>query len=374
MGKNEQFHQYGYDHYLKAPKKPRPPSQKSVLAKGSLGRSLQSPAVASVALLAAAVLFTGVVIATYPSSKKEEQSIPIVQADLSPVKRDPVKRGGMDIRHAESTVLSRVEAVDMPQGVENLLARKTEVPPVMKEEAIEIAMEKTAQTVAVIEPSVGADGYLEARGVDDNSEKTTVSKFDDVKPTVSVVPDVKEPKAPVIEVVSSNDIDAADVLQKIGSSNASETSGFETRVALAAVAVKPRHKPMHAPGQSPETLEFVRSVLGDKAPKSSAKTVANVEPAAGSASRQGNLKISSGNWYVQLASIKDRARAGKEWLKMKAKYSALDSSDYRVQQASLNSGTFYRIQAGPMSKTSAQKVCNSLKTAKKPGGCLVVKK
>ncbi|MCB1721141.1 MAG: SPOR domain-containing protein [Alphaproteobacteria bacterium] len=33
-------------------------------------------------------------------------------------------------------------------------------------------------------------------------------------------------------------------------------------------------------------------------------------------------------------------------------------------------GTYYRIQAGPMSRASASDICDSIK-AQKPGGCLV---
>ena len=58
---------------------------------------------------------------------------------------------------------------------------------------------------------------------------------------------------------------------------------------------------------------------------------------------------------------------------MKAKYNVLSQEKFRVQEASVNSGTFYRIQAGPMSKANANNICDSLKQAGKPGGCLVVK-
>ncbi len=352
MGKNEQFHQYGYDHYLKAPKKPRQKGYKSKLSGSSFLHKLQSPAVASVALLAAAVMFTGVVIATYPSDKKAERPIPIVQADLSPMKRAPVERGGMDIPNSQSTILSRSE----PAGVENLLSRSKSVPLVMKDDAIEMAM------------SQPKDEYFDAPPVGVGNEQDLSTSLEQVE-TVS---ELKEPPSPVIEVVPSESLDAqaaAQVLQKIGSSEIQEGSKFEQQVALAAVAMKPNYKKMHAPGQSPETLDFVRNVLNS----TSADQVAGIEPSAGAASPKAAIAIAPGDYYVQLASIKDNSRAPSEWMKMQKTYNALDGVGYRVQQASLNSGTFYRIQAGPMSKDSADKVCRSLKAANKPGGCLVVK-
>lgn len=364
MGKNEQFHQYGYDHYLKAPKKPKRPKGYGS-SKAVLGRGLQSPALASVALLLAGVVFVGVVIATYPGSREEAKPIPIIQADLKPVKRAPKEAGGMPIRHAESTVLSRQEVV-IPEGVENLLARTKKDEPVMKEDALEIAVSEVSADQPVEAKVV--DGYLEAAelGVPEPPEIEAV-KVEGAE---------EEKEGSIIEVVSSDAIDeqaSENVLQKISSSRVDVDSAFEKRVAVAALSTKPRHKKMHAAGQSPETLDFVRSVLNDKNSKQ-AESVAKIEPAAGAASKKAVSAIAPGDFYVQLASIKDKSRAGAEWLKMKSKYRALSGADYRVQQASLSSGTFYRIQAGPMSKASADRVCASLKAAKKPGGCLVVKK
>lgn len=369
MGKNEQFHQYGYDHYLKAPKKPGANRAGSSVAKTSLGRSLQSPAVATVALLVAAVVFVGVVIVTYPESNVKEKAIPIVQADLRPIKRSPDAPGGMSIRHSESTVLSR-SVPEIEDGVENLLARVPKSEPVMKDDALEMSKSEAdaeAAGVVAVEPKL-VDEYLEA-SADEIVEPEPIE-------VVSAV-EVSNKSSSVIEVVSSDDLDdqnAGGVLQKIGSSSAASVSSFEKRAAVAAVASKPKHLQMHAAGQSPKTLEYVRSVLKGETQARTPAEVSKIEPAAGAAEPKVAVAIAPGDFYVQLASIKDQSRAGKEWLSMKSKYSALSDSDYRVQQANVKSGTFYRIQAGPMSKSSADRVCNSLKAAKKPGGCLVVKK
>lgn len=323
MSKDRHFHQYGYDHYLRASQNSQLHSFSSRSKRGILMRKFKG-SVFGVGFLVVAAVFAGVVVATYPSAEDDaEKFIPIVQADLSPVRRAPAERGGMDIPNAESTVLARSEPAVLEDGVENLLARSVAEPLVMKDEAIELAMSVPA-----------------------------VSEVDD---------------SSVVEVVSSSEIEepsAENILQKIEASAGEETgAGFEQQVAQAAVAVKPKRQLMHAPGQSPDTLAFVRRVL-------SAEEAASIEPTAGAAKPSA---LAPGGYYVQLASIKDRARADSEWRKMRAKYGALGGAEYRVQQASLSSGTFYRIQAGPMSKASADEVCGSLKAANKPGGCLVVK-
>ena len=84
--------------------------------------------------------------------------------------------------------------------------------------------------------------------------------------------------------------------------------------------------------------------------------------------------VMSGDYYVQLASVQDSTRADSEWKKLQSKYGAILSGyEYRVETANLAKGTYYRIQAGPVTKDQANKTCNAIK-AKTPGGCLVKKK
>ncbi|MGH1376267.1 MAG: SPOR domain-containing protein [Alphaproteobacteria bacterium] len=395
MSQNNQFHQYGYDHYLKAPQRPSPTPMRSAARsdgfsggmRSQLVRKIQSPAVATVALLAAGAMFVGVIYATYPSGDNVQTQIPIVKADLRPIKTMPEHPGGMDIPHRESTILAHVgQSSDlqsaMPEGIENLLvpsedelmSKEQEITQAMASfpggnnipmDAVEVPVStvdmqsnvKQVQTPVV--PSVKQSDVIELR---DNNEvkviqKVAVSDFD-----------IKEPSAD-------------NILQKIGTSESAKdvpSSEFNNKVASAAVAVKPsRHSTIHAAGTSPETIDFVRSVLNDKSSGDAVVTPraalspARIEPAAGADSPAAN--ITGVAYFVQLASITDPARAGKEWTKMQAKYGVLSASQFRVQEASLSKGTFYRIQAGPMSKAKADELCHDLKALNKPGGCLVVK-
>jgi hypothetical protein len=145
----------------------------------------------------------------------------------------------------------------------------------------------------------------------------------------------------------------------------------------ASVSATPSTPSMNEAGQSPETLAFVRSVLEKKDAEKSAAASApaetsapeSVEPAAGIEGNYSGAKTH----YVQLASISERGRADAEWEKLKKDMAAIPgSSAYRVQEANLDSGTFFRIQAGPYSEAQAKDICDALK-AQKPGGCLVVR-
>ena len=360
MGHDNQFYQYGYDHYLKAPK--RPPAGTPIRSRGNgLGsrtlRKIQSPAVATVALLAAGSLFVGVIFATYPSGKETQQEIPIVKADLRPLKTFPQQRGGMDIPNRDSTLLARVgqpPVIDNNDRIENLLARSKEEL-MSKERALEQAMAVHPLNVPnLLEEDVDTPKVVVLSEVDPVFSEGTSSETAPTKSVKNLLDQVKPLEIPALKEPSPKNI-----LQKIGSSESDDTvisSEFEQKVASAALLKKPAGKvqtkkpeAIYAAGTSPETIDFVRSVLNNPADNDvSAKRAAEIKPAAGAASTA--AKVSSGSYFVQLASITDPARSGSEWAKMKAKYSVLSQEKFRVQEASVNSGTFYRIQAGPMSR------------------------
>ncbi|PCJ02637.1 MAG: hypothetical protein COB14_01375 [Alphaproteobacteria bacterium] len=375
MSQDNQFHQYGYNHYLKAPTRPQSNPRLGGTMRENILRKVQSPAIATVALVAAAALFVGVIVATYPSGDDTQKQIPIIKADLRPFKTFPDDRGGMVIPHRESTILARADLPALSsdrQEIENLFARTSE-DLVTKEQAIERAMAVHPMAPAVTSTQMEEDNIPTL--LREEPQKEAVSSAVDIAAVQSVDEGhdivVLEPSFKLKEPT------AKDILQKIGSSNGNSqenSAEFSSKVVSAAMSVKPHRAQMHAAATSPETLDFVRGILSAKeqpmqaAP--SAAELAAIAPAVGTGSA---VNITSGSYFVQLASITDATRAGKEWSKMQVKYDVLATSKFRVQEAALNRGTFYRIQAGPMSKSSANAVCDALKQANKPGGCLVVK-
>lgn len=104
-------------------------------------------------------------------------------------------------------------------------------------------------------------------------------------------------------------------------------------------------------------------------PDSAAEDIAKTEPAAGTP------KQKTGDYFVQLGSLKSRADAERLWGDMKKTFPAqLGSLDLRIQEADLGAkGVYYRTQAGPLEQAGAQSVCKAVE-AKKPGGCFVIKR
>ncbi|MFP4097530.1 MAG: SPOR domain-containing protein [Alphaproteobacteria bacterium] len=458
MSQGDQFHQYGYDHYLKAPKKQGKTrgdgssygsrgvvsSLLYALGSSNLFRRLHSPVVAGSVLVCAVLLFVGVVAMTYFSGDTDE-ALPVVRAEMANVKEMPHNPGGMTIPHSQSTVLAREEQPSADyeaKVVEDLLARQSQQDLISKEEIFDRATRMPLDSTRV-------DGALSDGAADERVQRDSAGFLDesegDLVPFVAEddlaalnaqakgavdVLSVKSKKssgaldlssASVISSLASEpadeparadlnqyseiselsaenekpQADGQDILQKIGSSKVGAdqetqddgfSSAFTEMTAKAALEGKPkapkrisvssaaqssleagepagRPNVLHGAGQSSATLDYVRGVLGTD-------QMQDVEPAAGASS---DIEIGAGVYFVQLASITDAKRAASEWAKMQGQYSVLESSNFRVQKAALPAGTFYRIQAGPMSKASAERICDALKQANKPGGCLVVK-
>jgi cell division septation protein DedD len=84
--------------------------------------------------------------------------------------------------------------------------------------------------------------------------------------------------------------------------------------------------------------------------------------------------VPSGNWVVQLASLKSDAAARAEWSSSKTKYAPhLNGFNYRVERVDLgDKGIFYRLQAGPTTETRARQLCAEIKKTN-PDGCIVKK-
>ena len=103
-----------------------------------------------------------------------------------------------------------------------------------------------------------------------------------------------------------------------------------------------------------------------KPERAAAAKVAKIEPASGT------LK---GDFYVQLGSLRSRADAEKSWKDDQAVFpGVLGNLDLKVQEADLGAkGTYYRVQGGPVDQESAKSICKAVE-AKKPGGCLVVRR
>lgn len=290
------------------------------------GGLFRHPLIAFLILLITAGIFGGIMLLTFSGGDKGDV-LPVVRADSSPVKSVPNDKGGMDIPNSDSTVFTQLRSDDdatrdADGGVENLFASS--------------AVNKTVQG---------------GEGTNPPAEGLSAADEEAVKQAEAIVKSIQEKAVAAEEVADKIAADA-------------------NNSAKAVVSSTERPKELHAAGSSPETLAFVKRALEEKEAavvevpepvKVTPKIVAKADPATSAA----------GTHFVQMASVQDQARAGEEWGKLQAKYSALSGAAYRVQRKDLGEkGVFFRIQAGPFSKTAAASKCDAVKQA--GGGCFVV--
>lgn len=348
--------QYGFSSYDMPPA-----GKKGFVAKvfgDDIADKVSSPLFATGALLVAGVAFAAVIMAAYPDSP-EDQDIPVVTADAMQYKEIPTEPGGMVIPNRDSTIFSAMnEEGTAPEPLENLLAE-----PTAEEEPVDKLAAFARQVEESVESEAATAGEAAEETAPDDSVTTAAAETEETEPvTLSKV----VPKETITE-------------QKIRVIEAKPPAAGTTTTAAAESETRP--KIVHKPGENPETLAFVRDVLDKKDTGGTTTTTANasdvatgsaaIEPASGTPATQ-DFTITPGSHYVQLASVKSLDGAEGEWGKLQKEYTAeLGSVPHRVQAADLGEkGTFYRIQAGPMSKDSAVKICESIKS-QKPGGCLV---
>lgn len=330
-----------------------------------------SPLLSTFGVVAAGAVFAFAVYSFYPSSEDEMDAVPIIQAEAVPIKMEPTESGGMEIPFQDSTIFDADRMAASGGGkIENLLDPSANVD----------------------EPVMDKDSLLaEQNGAERSSEMANITESPAFKTVETAEADNNELSAPIEEKGVEEEPVQSILAEETSTQSApvEEVAAIETKteapaevessaVAEAETSIPAQASPsMNEAGQSPETLAFVRSVLEKKDAEKTAAASApvetsapeSVEPAAGVEGNYSGAKTH----YVQLASISERGRADAEWEKLKKDMAAIPgSSSYRVEEANLDKGTFFRIQAGPYSEAQAKDICDAIK-AQKPGGCLVVR-
>ena len=332
------FDNFDFDHYRKPLDEP---GGRSGFISGVTAK-FKNPVFATGALLIAGVAFAAIIISSYPDAD-EVGDVPVIEAETTAFKTLPDERGGMEVPYQDSTVYSSLRddgtQAETPP-VENLLEQEDPVDRLdafaAEAERIIRESEERQKTLSLIEDATGVEGA-------GNTAARTQAPAE--KPAqVASSADVKKVKQDV-EKISPEEL-------------------------MQRVEVPEKPETIHKAGSSPETMEFVKNVLEEEN-TDAASEVADVEPAAGTAA---GVAIEQGTHYIQLGSVKSASGAADEWSKIQDKYSSqLSGLNYRVERADLGDrGVFYRIQAGPISGESANKLCDQIK-AQSPGACLVTK-
>jgi cell division protein FtsN len=314
-----------------------PPRGNGLSFLGSVG-----PKAAFFVVLIALSFMIGVVWNLYVGGGTPKgQDVPIVRADDNPFKVEPVDPGGMEVPHKESTIFSSLNN-DQDKRVENLLADEDDEEPMPRSQLFAGLNTEQAPELSAETQETPLDKPLRSKINAENKQEHLVEVTEEVK-------EIKEvPKVPkVVEDVIDTSAEAV-----------TPTPEKVEPVVTPKVKVAPKVRTIQEIEVKPEVKPKIK-------PTVKAKPKAVAVPSA----------TSSGDYYVQLGSVKTSDGAEGEWKKIVAKYpSILSGFNHRVEVANLGEkGTFYRIQAGPISKDRAVSACKSIKKIN-PNGCLLKKK
>lgn len=389
--------------------------------------AIRNPVVTAASFIAVVVLFTTLVVVSYPDSG-DDQVLPVVQARSADYKVAPDFDGGMDIAHQDSTVYDALRASQNNDGagVENLLAAAQPVAnnddgdnvaaSALRSKEEMLAAQGADETLSDEDRALLAALSEELSGPADtapSSAAVTKTKIDlaEITPAPEKIAKVAQKSAPaptpLVPAVTPKTKPAAPQqvaeisavysrtappqaipapTQKIEISRVDPAMARSGSVQPVQDSRTPRtvNRRTYEPGTSPDTLEFVRSVLDQKDMKAQDTQVASAQPTPQTAARMNAIQPTAGTsgdtlasprtHYVQLGSVRSEAGAQGEWKKLQATFTnELGTAPHRVTRADLGEkGTFFRIQAGPFTANQASAICASIKT-QKPGGCLVIR-
>ncbi|MGB0572176.1 MAG: SPOR domain-containing protein [Alphaproteobacteria bacterium] len=269
------------------------------------------------AIAAGVVALAGVVWFAYNQGIRSgaEDAAPVIAASQDPIKRQPADRGGLDVPHQDKLVFGRLAPGQIEEPVERLLQ-----PP---EEPAERPPAPVVET-ASDEATPPSDAPVE---------------------TVVVEP-------PVVSTV--------------------ESQGTEPEPAPV-VTVTP--EPVVTAPPPPPPAPPVVAVTPPAAPPATATptTTPVATPAAPPASApKPPVTLAADAWRIQLAAVSSRDRALAEWDRIKKRNTdLLGTLDLNVLSVKLDRGTFFRIQAGPLTdRAAASSLCGKLKSRNQD--CLIV--
>ncbi|OUS18281.1 hypothetical protein A9Q97_01120 [Rhodospirillales bacterium 47_12_T64] len=280
-------------------------------------------------LIAVSIVGGGILIMLGDSSPKQNipDAIPLIEAETTPEKTKPEAPGGMTIPHQDKLVLNKEGEGDKTVAVEKLLP-PPEVPNPPKAEDV------------VAEAIEAESGVAEKA----DAQKSNIKKESVEKTITSDIVSEKIAEATEEDVANLTPPPAAPVAPEVESVLAPEK-----------------------PVEIPKAAKVVK-------PKTTVAKKADVVTNTAKAVTPTSTKLVSGQYVLQLASLKSKDGAMTEWKNIQRKLSSLlGNKQPIIEKASITGvGVRYRLQTGPFAdKKAASDFCAKLKSAKRD--CLVKK-
>lgn len=291
-----------------------------------------------------------------------EKSVPVIRAEVAPIKIKPADPGGMDVPDRDKLVYDRLNGEGAGTNVERLLP-PPETPLPIPEGQLQGAATNAGEVMAEARPLVPETAAPEAETLTQQMTESATQQENVVDPNApvplqpSTVTEAAEtataPEAPPPPPAPVEPVEVAPVtpttLEPAATTAQQETQAVaqSTQQATATQATPP---------SEPITPSAADTVIQSQA-AASATTAATKE------------------YRIQLAALRTHERAEAEWKRQKKAHpdilGALNLSVVRVDLGE-DKGVFFRLRAGPLKDSaSAKKLCGEL--AKRNVGCLVIR-
>ena len=275
----------------------------------------------------------------------DQRSVPLIQAEITPVKARPADPGGMDVPDRDKLVYGRLKGEGAGTNVERLLPppeELMEVPPEALQPSLSepaapapLSLEAVSEPVKMLEPAAMPEPVPDAPAAPVAPTAPAAS----AAPT-ALEPAVVEPTSPDL-VQLAPDMPTADAPQ--------------APVAVEATPVAP--EPAPAPKPEPEPAVAPQPVVQQQT------------TATPTGADMANM------FRIQLAALRSHERAETEWKRLRKAYpDLLGSLKLSVMRVDLgeDKGVFYRLRAGPFDdKAKAKDRCSKL--SQHNVGCLVIR-
>jgi hypothetical protein len=300
----------------------------------------------SAAITFALVALLGTVLwYSFPKEAEHQEisSVPIITADTSAYKVEPVDPGGMKIHHKDSTVYETLQASSKPINIERVMPQA----------------EKPMDRMTVIE----------------NIEGDTDVPKEVVLAQLKAKQKLEEAKRKIMDTSLSDELSGETVVNESAPQKILVPIEKITEKIAVVDSVEIEENVQQVPEinvDPPEVAAILESEVDVQQVTVTADKLASTEPAAGPS--LADVLNPGKKYFVQLASLGTESAAEIEWDRLAKKMSMeLSGQSYRIKRADLGEkGVFYRIQVGPFGEGAANKLCAQIKM-KRPGGCLVIR-
>ena len=275
-------------------------------------------------------------------ANQQQGDIPVIRADIAPIKVRPADPGGMDVPDRDKLVYNRLNGEGAGSEVEHLLP-----PP---EEPMTLPV--NTATVSEPETSAPATGQEPVAAAPAEGQPMSLDPLA-LNPETAAV-DTPPPPPPADQPTES----ALD--------DGSQPPSMPEPISAAPQTVDTVSVQPPAPTPEPETAPK---------PQPEPQTATQAAPVADQAASLSSRLPTADTYRIQLAALRSQDRAEAEWKRLRAAHTdllgRLGLSIVRVDLGG-DKGIFYRLRAGPLTDAAAAKaLCAELSS--RNVGCLVVR-